>query len=252
MRRVAVKDDTGRSMEVKCDALVLRAVDYRDSDRILTLFAAGLGKITASCKGVRKASAKLRFAAQPFCFAEYVLAERNGRYTVTSAYLHDGFYAIREDIQKFYAASAIVEMCAILLPDGMESDGLLAAGVHALSGICEGNESEELIRFMVRALSIAGYDLDLDGCLSCGREPEGRCAFSFDQGGFFCRGCAAADCVPASETTYRTLRAIKGGGCGREELEKDGLRRSLRLLREYFAAKTGAHAESLAEYIRIM
>lgn len=239
-------------MEVKCDALVLRAMDYRDNDRILTLFAAGLGKITASCKGVRKASAKLRFAAQPFCFAEYVLAERGGRYTVTSAYLHDGFYALREDIQKFYAASAVLEMCAILLPDGMESDGLLAAGVHALSGICEGNESAELLRFMIKALSIAGYDLDLGGCLVCGREPVGRCAFSFERGGFFCRGCAAADCVPASETTYRTLRAIKIGGREAEEFEKDGLRRGLRLLREYFSVKTGARPESLAEYIRIM
>ena len=31
-----------------------------------------------------------RFAAQPFCFAEYVLAEKGGRYTVTAAYLYDG------------------------------------------------------------------------------------------------------------------------------------------------------------------
>ena len=63
-------------MEIKVDALVLRTADFGENDKMLTLFSLQRGKLSAAAKGVRKAGAKLRFAAQPFCFAEYVLAEK--------------------------------------------------------------------------------------------------------------------------------------------------------------------------------
>ena len=82
-------------MEVKVNAIVIRAVDYKDNDRILTLYSLEKGKITAGIKGVKKAGAKLKFASEPFCFAEYILAEKNGRYTVTSASYYESFYDLR-------------------------------------------------------------------------------------------------------------------------------------------------------------
>ena len=85
-------------MEIKTDAIVLRATDYRDADKILTLFTPSEGKITAGIKGVKKSGARLAFAAQPFAFCEYVLAEKCGRRTVVSAYQHDGFFPLRTDV----------------------------------------------------------------------------------------------------------------------------------------------------------
>ena len=69
-------------MEIKLNALMLRAADYGENDKILTLLTAEYGKITAGIKGVKKPAAKLKFAAQPFCFAEYVLARRGEKFTV--------------------------------------------------------------------------------------------------------------------------------------------------------------------------
>ena len=71
-------------MEIKTDAIVLRAADYKDADKILTLLTPSAGKLTAGIKGVKKSGAKLAFSAQPFAFCEYVLAQKGGRYTVTS------------------------------------------------------------------------------------------------------------------------------------------------------------------------
>ena len=61
-------------MELIVNGLMLKSADYKENDKILTLLTAEKGKITAGIKGVRKAKAKLKFAAQPFCFAEYVLS----------------------------------------------------------------------------------------------------------------------------------------------------------------------------------
>ncbi len=52
-------------MEFKADALLLRAVDYGENDKMVTLLTAERGKIGVGMKGVKKAGAKLKFAAQP-------------------------------------------------------------------------------------------------------------------------------------------------------------------------------------------
>ena len=115
-------------MEIKTEAIVVKAIDYKDSDKLLTLFSPTLGKITAGIKGVKKPKAKLAFCAQPFCFAEYVLAEKEGRYTVTSAYLHEGFFELRLDVMKYYAGAAAVEVAPalvlVLAPEAEEQDAV--------------------------------------------------------------------------------------------------------------------------------
>ena len=120
-------------MEIKVDALVLRTADFGENDKMLTLFSLQYGKISAAIRGVRKAGAKLRFAAQPFCFAEYVLAKRGERNTVVSASLTDGFYALREDIGKFYAAACVTGVADAVLYGGIVNEELFLRAVAARS-----------------------------------------------------------------------------------------------------------------------
>lgn len=249
-------------MEYKTDALLLRTVDYGENDRMVTLLTAERGKLGASMKGVRRAAAKLRFAAQPFCFAEYVLAERNGRNTVISASLYDGFFPLRENVQAFYAASAVCEACDKLLYEGMEGGGLLLSAVEALKGMCEGEVSFALIRFLLGALQLAGYPVHADVCPVCGKLPRpSECAegdgrgiereelrkvrFDMESGSFVCDSCGKG--TPASETTLLTIRAALGG-----QRREEGEKRALRLLYSYFAYQTDAELSSLAEYIRLL
>ena len=153
-------------MEIKVDALVLRTADYGESDRMLTLFTLQRGKLSAACKGVRKAGAKLRFAAQPFCFAEYVLAVRGERATVISAANTDGFYGLRSSVEKLYAAASLAAVCDALLFDGIVNEALFLYAVDALRSMCEGNEAGDphllplagarSVRLSVRSLPMRG------------------------------------------------------------------------------------------------
>lgn len=45
---------------VKLQAIVLNRVDYKESDRILTLLSPEKGKLTVSARGVKKQASKLR------------------------------------------------------------------------------------------------------------------------------------------------------------------------------------------------
>lgn len=237
-------------MEIKADALVLRTADYGESDKMLTLFTLQYGKISAAAKGVRKAGAKLRFAAQPFCFAEYVLAKRGERYTMISAANTDGFYALRENIDKFYAAAALVGICDALLYDGIVNEELFLYAVNALRGMCEGDEAEELITFFLKALELSGYMLDLTACAECGAVLEGKAFFDIAGGCFTCPDCAKGAGV--SESTLEVLKKCAGKPYRAAPVSADGKRRALKFLNAYFRAKTDAEVKALNEYIAML
>ena len=247
-------------MERKTEAIVLRTAEYKDADKILTLLTPFEGKITAGIRGVKKAGAKLAFAAQPFAFCEYVLTERNGRNTVVSAYLHDGFFSLRTDIVRFYAACAVTEACEALSAEGAENQGLFVAAAEALRCLAYAEErgetcgetcGETLCGFLLVALHESGYMIDLNGCGACGEEISGeRCYFDFSSGRFLCDSCVASppnkEIARASACTYRFLRRLAGGVSRTETEEKRDSQtnekqaeiRALRLLKAYLNKKT--------------
>ena len=45
--------------EIKVKGIVVKAVDFKDSDRLVTIFSAERGLIKARARGVKKAKAKL-------------------------------------------------------------------------------------------------------------------------------------------------------------------------------------------------
>lgn len=229
-------------MEYKTDALLLKAVDYGENDKMVTLFTADRGKIGAGMKGVKKAGAKLRFAAQPFCFAEYVIAEKGGRRTVTNASLYDGFYSLREDVFTFYAAASVTEVCDKLLYEGMVNGELFVSALTALKNICTQDPAAALVSFLTQALSLAGYPVEAGDCPACGKALSGRMTFDMETGSFLCADCGQG--VPASESTYRAIRAAQEGASGSE----DGNRRALRLLKAYFFHKTDCELSALSRF----
>ncbi len=234
-------------MQYKTDALLLRAVDYGENDKIVTLLTADLGKIGAGVKGVKKAGAKLRFAAQPFCFAEYVLAERGGRYTATGASLYDGFYSVTESVETYYAAAAVCEACDKLVFEGMDAKAPLLFAVNALKELSAGKGAAALIGFLLKLLASAGYPVGVENCPKCGKELNGRMRFDFASGAFFCDGCGIGE--PASENTYLTLRRIAGLS---GETSADGEKRALRLLYTYFFYQTDLELNALKEYVKLV
>lgn len=238
-------------MEVKTDAIVLKSVDYKDNDKILTLFSPALGRITVGAKGVKKQKAKLSFAAQPFCFAEYILAEKGGRYTMTGAYLHESFFSLRYDIVRFYAACALAEICLTVLYENESHEGLFIAlieGLKALS-LAEEDAAESVIAFTIVALRESGYPLDLGYAEECDGDVGDTLWFDFSDGKFasFDR-CERGE--RASLSTYHTLRKCAGLTYV-EEMLGGGRKRALRLLKAFLSDKTEERYENLSELIRL-
>ena len=145
-------------MEWKVDALVLRTADYGDNDKMVTLFSLQKGKISAALKGVKKAGAKLKFAAQPFCFAEFVLAERGGRHTLVSASCHESFFALWTEA--IYPASAVLEIADAVASEGAVCTDFFLHTVEALRNMTAGDVKEALAAYLLCALDECGIPVD--------------------------------------------------------------------------------------------
>ncbi|MBQ7949231.1 MAG: DNA repair protein RecO [Clostridia bacterium] len=238
-------------MEIKTEAIVLQSIDYKDNDKLLTLFSPSLGRITAGIRGVKKPKAKLAFSAQPFCFAEYILAEKGGRYTVTNAYLHESFFSLRCDIVRFYAACAMAEICLAILYENEDYEGLFVALIEGLKALAltEDDAAEAVISFVLVALRESGYPLDLGFLEECGGDIGEKLWFDFADGRFttFDR-CTQGE--RASVSTYHTLRKCAGLSYT-EEVLNGGRKRALRLVKAYLTEKTEAKLDNLGELIRL-
>lgn len=177
--------------ELKIQGVVLKAVDYKDSDKLITIFSLEKGIITAKLVGVKKAKAKLAFAGQPFCFGEFVLAQKNDFYTVIGANSTDMFFEITSDIDKFYLGLSCLELVNKSLKIGETSPELFVALVRTLGQICysKAQEMAAVIKFFLQTLAIIGYKLTFDKCSVCGKEMANAEYFSFASGGVVCERC---------------------------------------------------------------
>ena len=57
----------------KTEAVVLRARDLGEADRILTLYSREYGKLDAVAKGVKKMRSKMGGSAQPLTYSSFLL-----------------------------------------------------------------------------------------------------------------------------------------------------------------------------------
>lgn len=192
-------------MEEKYNALCVRSVNYRESDKIITLFTLEKGLVDCAVYGARRAGSKLAFAGEIFCFAEYLLTEKNDKRSVKEANEIDGFYGVRSDIVRFYAASAIADFVRLFVMPGAPQYLTFSAASAALKGIEQGDPLLSLIGFLINALEDIGFGMDLSVCSGCGRVISERPFFDFSSSSAFCMPCAP---VGATEIRFSTFSLI--------------------------------------------
>ncbi len=217
-------------MEEKLHGLVLSAVNYNDNDKILSVYTLEKGIMSVKVKGVKKANAKLRFVAEPFCFAEIIVFTSVKFNTLIGASLIDSFYPIRENIDKFFSASVILEFIKKFAREEMVSVDLFTLAVEGLKELAYTEKTAEsvLSYFLIKGLEFAGYKLNLSGCVSCGADIEKtdstRIFFDYNNGGFFCEECRETNAREIQLSTYKSLRLIEGGGVEEKNLSIKALK----------------------------
>ncbi len=200
------------------EAIVLRSINYGESDRIVTFFTKDFGKIKGIAKGARKSRKRFQNALNLFTHIRLILFEREGMSLVRA----DGcdiicaFPKIREDLKKIFYANYFVELINEMSGEHERNPDAFDLLLFALRELENTEPKEEYMRiFEIRALSLFGYRPNIKRCNVCKKDLEDlkditSFFFSKERGGVVCGECfkGYSDPIPISLGTLRAIEKV--------------------------------------------
>ncbi|MDO5377399.1 MAG: DNA repair protein RecO [Clostridia bacterium] len=207
--------------QIVTNAIVVRRADYRDNDRMITLFSPTLGRIDALCRGCRRQKSPLMAAGELFCSGEYVLYQGRERTSVVSCSVSDTFYPLREDFERLAHGMYALELCAAAVQPAQENERLFLLLLRSLAHLCYGDAPPRRVTavFLMGMTSLLGFRPQVGRCARCGRPivAQGEdgvpiAAFSGEAGGMLCAACGAGERCRVDARGVRLLQDIMRRG----------------------------------------
>lgn len=178
--------------QITAKALVLKSADYGEYDKMLTLLCEGYGKLSVCAKGAKSLKDGKAIATQCFCFGEYVISEKNGRFMFVSANPQEAFLGLSHDIDKLTCASELIKFADRICPPGEPCDEVLRITLNSLYALANMNKSIDTVKtvFYLKSVIMLGIEPELDACCACGNT-ETLTSFCDEYGGVLCSECAS-------------------------------------------------------------
>ena len=197
-------------MFLKTDGLVVRQVNYKDNDQILTVLTKEHGLMTLKARGVRSRSSRLKGACQLLAYSEFTVFENRGFHTIDEANAIQMFPELRTDIELLSLASYFAQVAEILSQEDMPNPELLSLTLNAFYALCRQLCTPDLVKaaFELRAACLGGYTPELSGCAVCGDPEPDR--FDVRGGILCCASCSAGEGLrlPVSPGSLAAMRYL--------------------------------------------
>jgi DNA repair protein RecO (recombination protein O) len=176
-------------------AIVLGALRYGETSRIVRLLTSDLGMVSAIAKGAMRPRSRFGASLQLLSegHAHLILSRSSELHTLAAFDVAASHGALAANLDRFAAATALAEVAARFVPptanealyDQVRADLLLIerVGVDAVGIVA--------IRAIWRLVTALGFGPTVDRCARDGTAlPAGPVAFSLRDGGFLCTACA--------------------------------------------------------------
>ena len=192
----------------KAEAIVLRAIDVGNGDKLILLYTKEQGKIKAMAHGVAKPTSRKRGAVQLLSHSRFLITKGREMDTISQGELIEIFPFLWNSLPRLTQASYMAELTDAFTPDGEPNSRLFSMLLQALHALAEGDG--ELINriFEMRLVALSGYLPILDSCANCQEPLSGRITFSPSLGGALCENCLSTD-ITAIPLTYGALENMR-------------------------------------------
>jgi DNA repair protein RecO (recombination protein O) len=195
------------------EAVVLRVQKLGEADRIITLLTRKHGRVRAVAKGVRRTRSKFGSTVEPFSHVDVQLYPGRNLDIVTQAEsLHAYGEQLVNDYPRYTAGTAVLETAERLTSEEREpSLKLYLLVVGALKALGEGRDpSLVLDAFLLRAMSVSGYEPSLTVCGRCGEVGPHRW-FTVSGGGSTCSTCHEPGAATVGAPSLELMVALMEG-----------------------------------------
>ena len=158
------------------EAIVLKNINFRDSDKIFTLFAKDKGKITATGKGVRKISSRRGGNLDTLNHVVIGLSETAGGFKViTEAKTLNSFKNLKDSLENSIKGFYIAELVHKMIEYGQVHNDVFDLLISSLQKLNKhlNNEVSRVNAFEIKLMELLGYGMYLDQCAKTGRKYDG-------------------------------------------------------------------------------
>lgn len=176
-------------------AIVVGAIRYGETSRIVKLATRDLGVVSAIAKGVERPRSRFGAALQLLAEGTAHLIPGRGDLAILAAFdptdLHRG---LAGSLESFAAASALAEVMTHFVPPTPHEElyHLFRHGIASLEVAPAEAHRAVALAALWRVVAELGVPPSLDACARDGSPiPAGAAVFSVDEGGLLCARCAA-------------------------------------------------------------
>ncbi|MFA6981947.1 MAG: DNA repair protein RecO [Patescibacteria group bacterium] len=177
------------------DCFVLRSVNYRDSDKIYTLYSKEVGKLSAMAKGVRKITSRRAGSLDTLNHVTIGVHESQSDFRfITETRLDESFENIKKDLKTSAYGYYISELIFKNVDENEKTEehfNFILKTLRAINKEPE-NVSKYVNFFEKNFMKLLGYQMSLDKCVFCGKRYESswpEIRFNYDLGGLCCGDC---------------------------------------------------------------
>lgn len=202
-------------MAEKIKAIVLKSSDKKEKDLSVLLFSLEKGKIWVTLKGVKGQNAKMKLAQNQFCFGDFVLEDGKSGQIVTSFECLESFHEIAEDIDKYFEASAVLEILDKLkFSSETERTQVFLLVLRTLKAICFEKLPNlyALDKFLISLFQILGVPLYSEKCSCCGTKAFDRIFIDYSSGGLMCMACKGFGSEELPKSVLVALKILTNTG----------------------------------------
>lgn len=193
-------------------AYLLRRTDYRDADRIVTLFTPEHGKVSAVARSARSSRRRFAGSLEPFSLLQVELkfgrSELGSLKSAQLLHLHAGILA---NLQRVRVAGEAMERLRGLVPDAQAEPTIFGEIARFFDAIEVSDSPDGLgIAFAFRVLSILGSAPELDRCVVTGTPcgPGQAALFDPSRGGIVRRSVGGGRHLLSGTTREKIAMAL--------------------------------------------
>ena len=187
---------------LRCAAVVLGMVDYRDRDRIVRLITPDRGRVSALARGARGSRRRFRGVIDLGNRLDVIIRPGSGElWHLQEAELAEARLNLREHLHAMALASYSCELVGALAREDHPEPrlfGLLEVFLTVLDGATSDPADAFRAGLEIKALTCAGLAPLVTRCARCGAPLQGACAFSPATGGALHHECGAGEPVSAA------------------------------------------------------
>ena len=195
-------------------SIIIKSMDYRESDKLVTVFSEKESKLRGIARGIKKPGSSLRACIQPFCHSLLFFHRGKELDLITQGRLLDFYGNSREDIDRTLYCVYLMELLDKALMDRMAMPRLYRLTLAVLEEINNKGLNPLILRYFEMQLLVQlGYRPVLDHCINCGQQGNMLKSFSPAVGGMLCPDCTAGeeDCMILSGEVLGLLRLMING-----------------------------------------